>query len=120
MVEGATRRVLVFADRFPFVYLTREYGLDYMAAFHSCTADTEPGAQTVMALIDRVSSENIPAVYTIELSTHAVAKTVTEETGAGILTLHSMQTVTQEEFDAGESYVSLMRRNIEAIREGLE
>ncbi len=119
IVEGAKRRVLVFADRFPFVYLTREYGLDYLAAFHSCTADTEPSAQTVMALIDRVSSEGIPAIYTIELSTQAVAKTVAEETGADILTLHSMQTVTQEEFDAGESYVSLMRRNIDAIRKGL-
>ena len=120
LVEGAKRRTLVFADRFPFAYLTREYGLDYVAAFSSCTADTEPSAQTVMALIDRVASEGIPAVYTIELSTQAVAKTVAEETGAGILTLHSMQTVTQDEFQAGESYVSLMGRNLEALRRGLE
>jgi len=120
LVEGAKRKTLVFADRFPFVYLTREYGLDYVAAFSSCTADTEPSAQTVMALIDRVVSEDIPAVYTIELSTQAVAKTVAEETGAGILTLHSMQTVTQDEFEAGESYVSLMQRNLEALGRGLE
>ena len=120
LVEGAKRKTLVFADRFPFVYLTREYGLDYVAAFSSCTADTEPSAQTVMALIDRVVSEGIPAVYTIELSTQAVAKTVAEETGVEILTLHSMQTVTQDEFQAGESYVSLMERNLEALRRGLE
>ena len=120
LVEGAKRKTLVFADRFPFVYLTREYGLDYVAAFSSCTADTEPSAQTVMALIDRVVSEDIPAVYTIELSTQAVARTVAEETGAGILTLHSMQTVTQDEFEAGESYVSLMQRNLEALGRGLE
>ena len=120
LVEGAKRKTLVFADRFPFVYLTREYGLDYVAAFSSCTADTEPSAQTVMALIDRVVSEDIPAVYTIELSSQAVAKTVAEETGAGILTLHSMQTVTQDEFQAGESYVSLMGRNLEALQRGLE
>ena len=120
LVEGAKRKTLVFADRFPFVYLAREYGLEWLAAFPSCTADTEPSAQTVMALIDRVSSEGIPAVYTIELSTQAVAKTVAEETGAEILTLHSMQTVTQDEFEAGESYVSLMRRNIEALQRGLE
>ncbi len=120
LVEGARRRILVFADRFPFIYLTREYALDYMAAFQSCTADTEPSAQTVMALIDKVASEGIPAVYTIELSTQAVARTVAEETGAEILTLHSMQSVTQDEFEAGESYVSLMRRNLEALRRGLE
>jgi len=120
LVEGAKRKTLVFADRFPFVYLAREYGLDVLSAFPSCTADTEPSAQIVMALIDKVTSEGIPAVYTIELSTQAVAKTVAEETGAEILTLHSMQTVTQDEFEAGESYVSLMRRNLEALRRGLE
>ena len=74
----------------------------------------------MMALIDRVASEGIPAVDTIELSTRAVAKTVAEETGVEILTLHSMQTVTQDEFQAGESYVSLMGRNLEALQRGLE
>ena len=119
IVANAARRELVFADRFPFLYFVRAYGLDYLAAFPSCTADTEPTPQTIMSLIDRVREDGIPAVYTIEMSSRAVAKTVAEETGAGILTLHSMQTVTQDEFDAGESYVSLMRGNAEALREGL-
>ena len=119
VVAGAARKTLVFADRFPFVYLTRAYGLDYLAAFNSCTADTEPSAKTVMTLIQKVEGERIPAVYTIELSTQAIARTVAEETGARILTLHSMQTVSQSEFDAGETYASIMQRNVEALKEGL-
>ena len=118
-VENGARRELVFADRFPFLYFTREYGLDYVAAFPSCTADTEPTPQTMLALIQRVEQDGIPAIYTIEMSTQAVARTVSEETGAKILTLHSLQTVTQDEFEAGESYVSLMWNNVEAVREGL-
>lgn len=119
IIAGAARRTLVFADRFPFIYFVREYGLDYLAAFPSCTADTEPSAQTVMALITKVAGEGIPAVYTIELSTQAVARTVAEETGAEILTLQSMQTVAQSDFEAGADYVSLMRQNIEALKKGL-
>lgn len=119
VVANGARKELVFADRFPFLYFTREYGLDYLAAFPSCTADTEPTPQTLMLLIQRVMEDNIPAVYAIELSTQAVARTVAEETGAEILTLHSMQTVTQAEFEAGETYVSLMARNLEAVRRGL-
>ena len=118
-VENGARRELVFADRFPFLYFTRAYGLDYVAAFPSCTADTEPTPQILLTLIQRVVEDHIPVVYAIELSTQAVAKTVAEETGAGILTLHSMQTVTQDEFDAGETYVSIMTRNLEAVRKGL-
>lgn len=119
LVDGASRNTLVFADRFPFVYFTREYGLDYVAAFSSCTADAEPTPQILLTLIQKVVEDHIPAVYTIELSTQAIARTVAEETGAKILTLHSMQTVSQETFDAGETYVSLMRNNVEALVEGL-
>lgn len=119
IVANARRRTLVFADRFPFVYLVRAYGLDYLAAFPSCTADTEPSAQIVTALIKKVVDERIPAVYTIELSTQAIAKTVAEETGAQILTLHSMQTLSQADFDAGASWVSLMRDNVAALKAGL-
>ena len=119
VVAGGARREVVFADRFPFLYFVREYGLDYAAAFPSCTAETEPTPQILMALIRRVADDRIPVIYTIEMSTQAVAKTVAEETGARILTMHSVQTVTQEEFDAGETYVSLMRKNVSALREGL-
>ena len=75
-----------------------------------------------MCIRDRIQiieSDGIPAVYTIELSTGAFARTIAEETGVEILTLHSMQTVTQQEFDAGETYVTLMERNLEALRKGL-
>ena len=71
------------------------------------------------ALIKKVVDERIPAVYTIELSTQAIAKTVAEETGARILTLHSMQTLSQADFDAGASWVSLMRDNVAALKAGL-
>ena len=119
VVADGARREIVFADRFPFLYFVREYALDYAAAFHSCTSDTEPTPQVIMALIQRIAQDGIPVVYTIEMSTQAIARTIAEETGARILTMHSLQTVTQDEFDAGESYVSLMWNNVEALREGL-
>lgn len=120
LVQDGARRELIFADRFPFLYFVREYGLDYVAAFPSCTADTEASPSTIMTLIQRVIEDQVPAIYTIEMSTQAVAKTIAEETGAEILTMHSLQTVTQSEFEAGESYVSIMRKNVEALARGLE
>lgn len=119
IVANAARKTLVFADRFPFIYFVREYGLDYLAAFPSCTADTEPSAQIVMMLIERVVGEHIPAVYTIELSTQTIARTVAEETSAEVLMLQSMQTVSQADFEAGASWVTLMWENIEALKVGL-
>ena len=119
LCESAPRRLLIFADRFPMLYFCREFGLDYRAAFHGCSGDTEPSLATIKFLIDKVEDENIPVVYTIDFGTKKVADVVSECTGAAIETLYSMQTVSRADFDAGETYLTLMERNFEALRKGL-
>ncbi len=42
-----------------------------------------------------------------------------ETTGARILTFHSCQTLTRQEFDRGETYLSLMWKNVDVLKEGL-
>ena len=119
VVSGGARREMIFADRFPFLYFVREYGLDYYAAFPSCAAESEPSASTMVFLIDRIARDGVPVIYTIELSNQRTAKVIAEETGAAIRTFYSVQTVSEADFAAGETYVSLMRRNVDVLREGL-
>ena len=119
LCESAPRKLLVFADRFPMLYFCREFGLDYRAAFHGCSGDTEPSLATIKYLIDKVEDEDIPVVYTIDFGTKKVAAVVSECTGAAVDTLYSMQTVSRADFDAGETYLTLMERNYEALRKGL-
>lgn len=113
------RSLLVFGDRFPLLYFCREYGLDYRAAFHGCSSDTEPSLYTLKFLIDRVNEQDIPVVYALELSSRKVADAIAETTGAKVETFYSCQTVSQADWAAGEGYVSLMRRNVAALREGI-
>ena len=119
LCASAPRKLLVFADRFPMLYFCREFGLDYRAAFHGCSGDTEPSLATIKFLIDKVEDENIPVVYTIDFGTKKVAAVVSECTGAAIETIYSMQTVSRADFDAGETYLTLMERNYDALRKGL-
>lgn len=113
------RSLLVFGDRFPLLYFCREYGLDYRAAFHGCSSDTEPSLYTLKFLIDKVRQQDIPVVYALELSSRKVADAIAETTGAKVETFYSCQTVSQADWAAGEGYVSLMRRNVAALREGI-
>ena len=119
IVSGASRKLLVFGDRFPLLYFCREYGLDYRAAFHGCAGDTEPSLATMKYLIDLVRARDIPVVYTIELSSQKIAQAVAETTGASVRTFHSCQTVSRAELERGETYISLMTANAGALREGL-
>ena len=114
------RNMIVMGDKFPFRYLADEYQLDYRAAFSGCSSDTEPSAKTIAYLIDKVKEEQIPAVYYLELSSHRVAEIIGEENGAEPLLLHSCHNVTRAQFDAGVTYVQLMRQNIENLRKGID
>ena len=93
-----------------------EYSLNYHAAFSGCSEDTEPSAGTVAELIETVKKENIPVIFKIELSSDSIAKTIAEETGAEVLTFYSCHNVSKEDFDKGETYLSLMNKNVDSLK----
>lgn len=119
IVESGRRDLLVFGDKFPLRYFFDEYGLKYRAAFSGCSTDTEPSAQTIAYLIDKVDEDDIPVIYYLELSSHRVAEIIGEETGAEPLLFHSCHNVTRRQFDEGVTYLELMEQNAENLRKGL-
>lgn len=118
-VNNAERKLVIFADRFPFLYLVRDYGLDYYAAYPGCSSEAEPSAATVAAIIEEVKETGVPAVFYIELSNRLMANTIAEATGAEELLLHSCQNVSKEEFRQGEGYLSLMEQNVRNLQRAL-
>lgn len=113
---NAERNTLVFGDRFPLKYFAQEYGLECSSAFSGCSDDTEASASTVAQLIDKVNKENIPVVLKIELSSDNIASTICKETGAQMLTFYSCHNISKEDFDSGETYLSLMQKNTETLK----
>ena len=69
--------------------------------------------------MDKIKQEQIPVVLYPELSNHRLADTIAEETGAKALMLHSCHNVTQEDFNNGITYIELMKKNVEVLREAL-
>lgn len=120
IVQNADRNVIVFGDRFPLRYFVEEYDLEYYAAFPGCSSDTEASAATVVFLIDKIREEEIPVVFKIELSSDSMARTIAEDTNTKVMVFNTCHNITRDEFNAGETYVSLMYRNAEALKEALE
>lgn len=119
IVEESERRYLVFGDRFPLRYFVEEYELEYSAAFAGCSADTEPSADTIAYLTDKVKEEHLPVVLKIELTSARVAEAIAEASGAKVETFYTCHNVTEEQLRTGESYVSLMQKNAETLKEAL-
>jgi zinc transport system substrate-binding protein len=119
IADSAARKTLIFGDRFPFRYFADTYGLKYFAAFPGCSTETEASAATVAFLIDKVRAEKIPVVFHIELSNEKIADAVCEETGAKKLMLHACHNITRADLEGGATYLSLMRQNVENLKEAL-
>ena len=119
VVKNGARREIVVADRFPFLYFCKAYGLSWHAAFAGCAASVEPSSVTVQHLIDTVKEQRLPLIFKCELSAGQVAQTVADNTGCGIATLFACHNLSKTDFDNGETYLSLMYKNAAVLREAL-
>ena len=119
IVNNKKRDRLVFGDKMPMQYFLNEYGLKASAAFNGCSTEAEPSAKTIAYLINKVKQENIPVVLYIELSTGKTAKSIAQETNAKALQIQALHNISKDDFKNGETYVSLMERNIDVLKEAL-
>ena len=119
VADHVRRNLLIFGDRFPFRYFADEYGLDYYAAFPGCAGDTEPSAATMAFLIDKVKEEKVPAVLKMELSNDDIANAIAEATGTEVKVFYSCHNLSAEDFESGETYLSMMQKNVETLKEVL-
>lgn len=120
VVSNARVKTLIFAERFPFRYLAEHYGLKYYAAFAGCSSNSEPSLATINFLAGKVKEENVSKVLTIEFSNGSVADTICQMTGATRAELHSCHNVSKEDFNNGVTYLELMKRNVNTLREALK
>ena len=121
-VDNATYKTLLFGDRFPFRYLTDDYGLRYYAAFSGCSAESEASFETILFLAKKLDELGLPCILTIEGVRHKIAQTIVENTARknqSILALDSMQSTTSKDVAQGTAYLSVMEKNLDVLTDAL-
>lgn len=117
-VKSAPNKTLLFGDRFPFRYMTEDYGLKYYAAFVGCSAESEASFETIVFLAKKVDELKLPVILTIDGNDHKIAKSIISNTTAKdqkILTLNSMQYVKNEDVENGSHYLDIMKENLAVL-----
>jgi len=121
--ESAARKTVLFGDRFPFRYLVDDYGIKYYAAFVGCSAESEASFETIAFLAGKMDSESLPSIFIIENGNDKIAKAVLaaskKSQNAQILTINSMQSITEEQITEGVDYLSLMKSNLYVLKKAL-
>ncbi|MCQ2572495.1 MAG: metal ABC transporter substrate-binding protein [Treponema sp.] len=110
--------VLLFADRFPFLYFADDYNLTTYAAFPGCSAETEASFRTVIGLADKVKENNLQTIFVLENSSSKMADQIIKTAGTEtkIKVLNSLQGISMNDIKNGATYIGLMEENLEVLR----
>lgn len=122
--DSATLKTILFGDRFPFRYLVDDYGIKYFAAFVGCSAESEASFETVAFLAGKMDSLALPAIFTIDGSNGKIARAVLDASKKSkdtpVLSLNSMQSVTDAQMQSGIDYLSIMQSNLEVLKKAIK
>lgn len=118
-VSTSKNNSIAIADRFPMRYFCEEYNINYIAAFPGCSAQVEANPVSIANIKNYIRENAIDVVFKVDLSTGLVAETVSELTGAEIMTLYSCHVISLEDYENGETYISLMERNLNSVKTAL-
>lgn len=122
--DSASLKTILFGDRFPFRYLVDDYGIKYFAAFVGCSAESEASFETVAFLAGKMDSLALPAIFTIDGSNGKIARAILDASKkskeTSVLTLNSMQSVTDAQMQSGVDYLSVMQSNLEVLKKAIK
>lgn len=119
IVSSANKRKIIVGDRFPLIYFTSQYAIDWECAFPGCSSETEPSLDKLSSLEKIIKDEKYKAIIKLANSGNNVAETLAEDTGVKVVTFYDYENVSKKSIDAGETYNTLLAKNSVAIKEAL-
>lgn len=115
--EFAGKEIVVSHEAF--AYLCRDYGLKQLG-IEGVFADSEPSPAKMKEIIDFVKEHNVKVIFFESLASPKVAEAIAKETGAKTDMLNPIEGLTEEDVKNNEDYLSLMNKNLEALKNALK
>lgn len=116
LIENSERKEIAVGGEFAYAYFVEEYDLKFVSVYTNCGHGEDPNIAKVKSVIDYINNHKIPVVFYEELSEGTVAKMIAEETNAEAMVLYSIHNGNINK----DTYVSLLKKNIENLKKGLK
>ncbi len=114
-IQNSKRNEIAFAGEFSYSYFIDKYDLSFVSVYNNCGEGEDPSISKVKSVIDYINNHNLPVVFYEELSEGTVAKMIGEETSAKSMVFYTLHNADINK----DSYVSLMRKNLENLKTAL-
>ena len=119
LAQELTNKTILCGGHFAFGYFAKQYGFTYRSPYKGFSADSEPTPQNIIELVKAMEETGSRAIFYEELIQPKVAEVLAKETGASMYLLHGAHNISKEELEKQVSYVSIMEKNLQNLREGL-
>jgi zinc transport system substrate-binding protein len=116
LAECERREIVTSHDAFS--YLADRYGLGQIS-ISGISPEAEPTPRELEEIVEEVRAHGATTVFFETLVSPRIAETVAREAGVDSTTLDPLEGLTEEDIAAGADYFSVMRENLEALREAL-
>lgn len=111
---AAAKQTSFVTQHAAFGYLAKEYGLTQVA-ISGLSPDEEPSPARLAELKTYVEENGIQYIYFEENASDKIAQTLAKEANVKLLVLNPLESLTKEQMDAGEDYISVMKENLQAL-----
>lgn len=114
-VLSAAKQKSFVTQHTAFAYLALDYGLNQVS-ITGVSADKEPTAQRMAELTKYIKDQGIQYIYFEENASASISETLAKEAGVKTAVLNPLESLTKEKTDAGETYLSTLEANLEALK----
>lgn len=118
-LANCTSRTLICGGHFAFGHFANRYGIEALSPYEGFSPNAQPSPRALAKLVRTMRDLNTTAIFYEEILDPRLARVLADEVGAELLPLYALGNRTAAEIEAGETYFTLMRRNLAQIQKGL-
>ena len=112
----------VIANHNAYSYLGKRYDLQFIS-IHGLDPEGEPSAADIAEAVEEINEEGITVLFIEEYTSTSAVDSIVEQTVSDTLpngvAVEYLYTMEMEPKDESDDYISLMRKSLESLKEGL-
>ncbi|MEG6584200.1 metal ABC transporter substrate-binding protein [Dendrosporobacter sp. 1207_IL3150] len=117
-LNNVARRDLVTSHA-AFGYLAKRYDL-HQIAIMGLSPDSEPTPDKMAEIVNFCRENSVKYIFFETLVSPKLSQAIAAETGAGLLVLNPIESLTEDEIKQGKSYITIMKENLINLKKALD
>lgn len=115
---GNVKKHEIITSHTAFGYLARRYNLKQVGIM-GLSPDSEPTPERMAQIVNFCRNNQVKYIFSETLVSQKLANTIAKETGAELLVLNPLESLTEQEIKQGKNYLTVMRDNLSNLEKAL-